>query len=56
MRVLYGRAGRLNAKNGDFRPGQWADPAGPHRISDPRDEQRSLVEEEWRTEQVAHDC
>jgi hypothetical protein len=23
MAVLYGRAGRLTAKNGGFRPGQW---------------------------------
>jgi hypothetical protein len=23
MGLLYGRAGRLNTKNADFRPGQW---------------------------------
>jgi hypothetical protein len=23
MELLYGRAGRLTAKNGGFRPGQW---------------------------------
>jgi hypothetical protein len=28
MVVLYGRAGRLTAKNGGFRPGQYANGAG----------------------------
>ena len=27
MALLYGRAGRLTAKNGGFRPGQWCDRA-----------------------------
>jgi hypothetical protein len=39
---LYGRAGRLTAKNGGFRPGQYAEVAAPHRPFDFIDPPRAL--------------
>ena len=44
MGLLYGRAGRLTAENGGFRPGQPSNPTGHYRLELSKKHDRDIMQ------------